>query len=261
MEILEDRWLASIFGHGVFRIETGGREGIEESEPAGLDEEIQAHARRQTAALYYARVDTRRVATVRRLGLAGLYVVEGSVLLGRSGGSSSNFAGAGTYPVAEISPGQHREVLEIAASCFQYSRFHLDPWVPNEIANQIKRGWVQSYLRQERGERLWVATVDGRPAGFLAVLTSESDGERLATIDLMGVGRAFQRLGVGKALVRFFIGEYQNRCDRLQVGTQAANLPSLGLYESLGFSIVKTQYAMHMHVRDGVNPARPHEDR
>jgi RimJ/RimL family protein N-acetyltransferase len=32
------------------------------------------------------------------------------------------------------------------------------------------------------------------------------------------------------------------------VGTQIANLPSIRLYEKLGFSLVKSAYVMHRHV-------------
>ncbi len=163
--------------------------------------------------------------------------------------------------MGEILPEQNRQVLDIAASCFRYSRFHLDPHVPDEVANRIKHDWVLNYIRKKRGERLLVASIDGRPVGFLAVLTSEFDGKRVETIDLMGVSEAFQKQGVGKALVGYFIQQYEDRCDFLQVGTQAANIPSMRLYQSLGFSIVGTRYAMHLHVRDGVNAFKPNANR
>jgi hypothetical protein len=48
--------------------------------------------------------------------------------------------------------------------------------------------------------------------------------------------------------VSFFVDEYAPQCDVLQVGTQAANVPSMRLYEKASFSVVKTSYVMHMHV-------------
>jgi ribosomal protein S18 acetylase RimI-like enzyme len=145
-----------------------------------------------------------------------------------------------------------RETLEIARSCFRYSRFHLDLVSPS-IANQIKHDWIQNYIRHQRGERLFVALLGGRPAGFLAVIATEMDNRRVCTIDLIGVSRNFQRRGIGQALTAFFIRHYRERAECLQVGTQAANIPSMRLYQKLGFYISQTQYVMHGHFnRDGL---------
>jgi len=56
--------------------------------------------------------------------------------------------------------------LDIAESAFVYSRFHLDPLVPKELANRVKREWIANYVRRQRGERLLVAEVDGNPWVF-----------------------------------------------------------------------------------------------
>jgi GNAT superfamily N-acetyltransferase len=254
MYIGEDRWLSEIFGHDVFKIE------VEPQPPSAADKsprtyhDVLRHASERPASTYYTKVNTDEIETVRRLGATGLYVVDVNVTFALSPDSAAarNVAKDATrYEVQEISPEQHEEVLEIAGSCFRYSRFHLDPLVSPSIANRIKRDWIQNYIRKLRGERLWVASVDGRPAGFLAVIGSEAGGTRARTIDLIGVSSAFQRRGVGRALGAFFIGHYRDQCDLLQVGTQAANIPSMRLYEDLGFSIAKTTYVMHMHTKDG----------
>ena len=42
----------------------------------------------------------------------------------------------------------------------------------SELANAIKREWCRNYARKRRGDHLFVARVDGQPAGFLAALTT-----------------------------------------------------------------------------------------
>jgi ribosomal protein S18 acetylase RimI-like enzyme len=96
-----------------------------------------------------------------------------------------------------------------------------------------------------------VALHDGWPAGFLAVLASDSGGRRTRTIDLIGVDSGFQGRGFGASLVAFFIDRYAEVSDYLQVGTQVANVPSMKLYQKFGFAIVKAQYVLHKHVHDG----------
>ena len=139
-------------------------------------------------------------------------------------------------------------MLEIAASCFRYSRFHTDPRVPLLVAHRVKREWIRSYVEGRRGDPLLVATLDGTVAGFLAPITGESDGVRTCTIDLVGVAGWAQRRGVGRALVQTFLDRYVDAVSRLQVGTQIVNVPSLRLYHTLGFVLSHSQYVLHRHV-------------
>jgi len=113
-----------------------------------------------------------------------------------------------------------------------------------------RRDWILNYIRGQRGDRLFVALAEGRPVGFLAALVSDGGDQRVSTIDLVGVGKPFQGRGLGAALVAAFVEHYRSSCELLQVGTQAANIPSMRLYEKLGFEMARTQYVMHLHVQD-----------
>jgi ribosomal protein S18 acetylase RimI-like enzyme len=215
-----------------------------------LDEQLAAEVRSRSRAFYFAKVDCERVDVVRQLSLAGFFVVDVNVTfaLSRSEGTGAPPAGV---VVADALPAQGPAILDIAGSCFRYTRFHLDPLVPDPLAHRIKRDWIANYVGKKRGDRLFAAVVDGRPVGFLASLLTGSPGASTATIDLVGVDVAYQGRGVGKSLVEHFIQHYQGSCRVLQVGTQVANVPSTRLYEKLGFSLAKSQYVMHMHVRNG----------
>jgi ribosomal protein S18 acetylase RimI-like enzyme len=148
--------------------------------------------------------------------------------------------------VEECRRDQADAVLEIAGTCFRYSRFHADPEIPDAVAHRIKREWISSYVRGERGERLLVATVDGRAAGFLAMMSSLEGDPRAGVVDLIGVGSDDQQRGVGTALIAAAVGRTQ-RGERLHVVTQASNLPSLSLYERCGFRVVRAGYVLHLH--------------
>ena len=84
--------------------------------------------------------------------------------------------------------------------------------------------------------------------GFLAALKSH-DGAQ-AIIDLVGVHPDAQRQGVGRTMIVRFAEHYRD-VNELIVGTQVANVPSVQLYESLGFRLKSSQYVLHMHVREG----------
>jgi ribosomal protein S18 acetylase RimI-like enzyme len=110
----------------------------------------------------------------------------------------------------------------------------------------VKREWVASYFEGRRGDRLFVARVAGRIAGFLAAVMTQHDGRPAAAIDLVGVAADHQRAGVGRALVRRFAAHYAG-CEHVIVGTQAANVPSIRMYEGLGFRAVRSAYVLHRH--------------
>jgi len=82
-----------------------------------------------------------------------------------------------------------------------------------------------------RAEMLWVAEDDGTPAGLLGL----EDGGDLAIARLV-VAPQSRRRGIGRALARHALALAGDRAVR--VGTAAANLPALALYESLGFERV-----------------------
>ncbi|MGH7380756.1 MAG: GNAT family N-acetyltransferase [Candidatus Methylomirabilales bacterium] len=248
MKIQEDSWLSEIFGYPVFRVEPG-----DERAAVPLGDVVRNHESRHSSAMYYAKIDADRIETVRELSGAGFYVVDVNVTFGMpatDGAGRGKAADFVRHTIREIAPEDHEAVLRIAATCFRYSRFHLDPLIPASVANRIKHDWILNYIKKQRGEQLWVALHDARPAGFLAVFASDAGGRRTRTIDLIGVDSAVQGRGFGASLVAFFIDRYAGVSDYLQVGTQVANIPSMKLYQKFGFAIVRTQYVMHKHVHD-----------
>jgi dTDP-4-amino-4,6-dideoxy-D-galactose acyltransferase len=256
-----DTWLSEILGYDAFKVslEEGQKGGVEkrrnrETEkrrncapiPRFPDSPIPQSRR----ALYYVKVPTQQIDTVRGLGAQGFYVVDVNVTLSRIL-HPTPYTLHSLYKgviVQDIEPAHYNAVLDIAGSCFRYSRFHLDPAIPDRLAHAVKRAWVQSYIEGNRGERLLVALLDGQPAGFLAVLQTTVQGEPCRVIDLIGVHHRCQGQGVGKALVTFLIEDSGGRYPAIRVGTQAANIPSLRLYESLGFHMQETTYVLHAHV-------------
>src|SRR5262249_9032410 len=151
---------------------------------------VASHSRQQARATYYAKLNVTSVDAGRHLIQAGFYVVDVQVTLAFEASRVSwtrNPAGCGSFLIRKITPDLAPAVCEIARTSFRFSRFHLDPLVTPGTANRIKHDWIQSYVNGQRGEHLFVALKDGRPAGFLAVLATRSEGHEERVIDLIGV--------------------------------------------------------------------------
>lgn len=247
MKIDSDPWLKAIFGYPVFRLAVSAEDTAE-----GLSDQIGAflsRGQRKDRSFYYTRIPTTRVDCLTTLTSVGFNVVDVAVTFAMPVGAVRHSGELGVpVLIRDARPGDHSILLKIASSCFGYSRFHLDPAIPNDTANAVKRAWVQSYCQSQRGERLLVAERDGQPVGFLAILARGSGNRAKWIIDLLGVDSAHQGCGIGQALVEAFIAAGNVRAQSLQVGTQVANLPSLRLYEKCGFRIIESAYVLHAHV-------------
>lgn len=212
--IREDGWLSERIGHPVFTVDDAS------AVPDGAG-----------PCMYQARIPVEQVAAVQAFTARGFSVVDTTLTLERAPSRVEAAA-----DVVRATPEQRDAVVEIARTSFRWSRFHLDPAVPDEVANTIKADWVGSYFDGTRGDELLVALQDGAPAGFLAVLAA-ADGARV--IDLVAVAERARGRGLARALT--------SASGATRVGTQAANVAATRLYESLGFSLARAEYALHLH--------------
>lgn len=236
MKVVADNWLGEIMGRPAFRVDLGDDDAV-------LAETLAQHRAERAGAFYYSKVPCARVAEVAELCAAGFAPVDVNLTFERGLESLPPRAVSPELVVRACTAADAAGALEVAGSAYRYSRFHLDPRVPDEIAHRIKREWANNYVKGARGDRLFVAVAGDRVAGFLAALKSDA----AATIDLVGVATTYQRRGIGAALVSAFVEHYRTAVPRLLVGTQAANLPSVRMYEQLGFTLAGSSYVLHMH--------------
>lgn len=141
------------------------------------------------------------------------------------------------------SAGDADAVASIAGRSFVSDRFHRDPAISTTAANAIKSAWAHNFFSGRRGDYMVTARRDGAVAGFLQLLKG-SDGSLV--IDLVAVGSKHRGTGLARAMIGFAA----RACDGegvMAVGTQVGNIPSIRLYESLGFRMTSAQYVFHRH--------------
>ena len=206
------------------------------------------------AAFFSTKIPTHDAVALSNATQAGFSVIDVNVTLdwdpdaGAILSGEANGFGAMTVTVAR--PSDAAAVEAVAARCFTFSRFHLDPAIGRERANEIKRQWAGNSCRG-RASVVYVAREQGGIFGFLAVLENTLAGKKAAVIDLIGVEPAYQGRGGGLAMSRMFVEEWRDRADRLRVGTQISNIPALRLYEKIGFRVAETSYVLHAHIGNG----------
>ncbi|MBI4356618.1 MAG: GNAT family N-acetyltransferase [Gammaproteobacteria bacterium] len=224
-----DNWLTQQLGCEAWRIE----EAVGGESLSLLESSLPIFA--------YAKVEASLLATVWRLNDLGFRVVD--LALTFEGGIQSREVNANLRFAV---PADRDAVVRIAAAAFQYSRFHLDPMISTETANAIKSEWANNYFTGQRGEGMVVAERAGQVVGFLQLFW-QSD---ILVIDLIGVDPSYQGQGIGRELISYAScygsGDHR-KPQRMKVGTQAANISSVRLYEALGFRLTGAQYVLHYH--------------
>ncbi len=233
--IVDDLWLSGALSRPVFRVD----------EPTILDD-IEHHIAAQTRGMWFTRVscnDTRRVDDLTRLGFR---VVDVNITLRRMPRVGAVPAPDG-IEMRHVTAETADAVVEIGGSGFERSRFHLDPYIDDADADEVKRRWTRNCVAGARGVATHVAMIDAEPAGFLSVIETTHAQEPERVIDLVAVDATHRGRGVGAALVEVFIDRHGPECASLAVGTQAANVASLRLYERAGFLVSDTRYVMHRH--------------
>jgi len=136
-----------------------------------------------------------------------------------------------------------KRVAEIARTAFHYDRFHADPEIEDEMANEIKASWASNFFKGQRGEWMVVAELEGDVAGFLQLLRG---GDGALLIDLVAVDERYRGRGLANSMISW-ANQHCLRNAPIRVGTQIANVPSIRLYEGMGFKVDSATYVLHQH--------------
>lgn len=191
----------------------------------------------------YAKVPATQPGVLRQMQTLGFYVVDAAVTL--AGVPRCSDRDWVDEDVRVAAPEDRGAVADLGGSCFRSSRFHLDPQIDRQVADRIKRAWVDNFFVGDRGDSLIVATMDDRVVGFLQLFYRDND----LIIDLIGVAEEGRRRGLARRMSEH-AWRHCGAFDRVVVGTQANNGPALALYQSMGCRVVDITYVLHAHVAE-----------
>jgi ribosomal protein S18 acetylase RimI-like enzyme len=233
IETAPDTWLQGFLGKPAFRVT--GTVRADDGSAAKL------HEVAAQCAFAYARVPTSDSLAMDAFQTAGFRVVDVSITLETA--SVPTVEPRDLTRVRFASPEDASAVERVGREGFAWSRFHLDPRIDKAAADEIKAQWVANFFRGVRGDYMVVGGQAGEAAAFLQLLAG-ADG--VLTIDLIAVAPSQRRKGLAAAMIRF-AAHHCPGVTRLRVGTQAANIDSLRLYQRLGFVVASTAYVLHCH--------------
>jgi ribosomal protein S18 acetylase RimI-like enzyme len=193
----------------------------------------------------YAKVEVTDWTACRFLSQQGFALVDTSTTFDKAIQSGQQVTGNSSLRFADLD--DQNSTVRVARTSFRFSRFHQDPLFPPALADEIKAAWAGNYFRGQRGQAMVLAFINGQLAGFLQLLyKANPDGGQDMVIDLIAVDENYRRRSVARDLIVYAESECPPD-QNVYVSTQLANIPSMRLYEGLGFRMHSAQHVYHFH--------------
>ena len=157
----------------------------------------------------------------------------------------SNFSIGENFQIIQAKPEctPKNGLLKIAENSFKYDRFHQDRNISKNVANNIKKQWLQNFFNGVRGDHLFIAVDKEKIGGFLLIIIKKN----VAIIDLIAVNSKSRGQKLSHKLIFHALKRLPNNVTSIVVGTQLKNISSLRLYRSLGFEVVANTVNLHLH--------------
>ena len=183
-----------------------------------------------------ARVDGGNFTTIHALEDANFELIDGiqTFLLRFNGIHTSRPPGTRLFESKDLP-----EVLEIGRTAFIFDRFHADPALSPEVANNVNESWTRNCCLGIAADAVVVAEVEGRIASYVAC---GADRQALnGTIVLVATGEWARGRGAAHRASLAALHWFASRgMKSVEVGTQLRNIPAARLYENLGFRMTRT---------------------
>ncbi len=235
--IIKDNWLSKIIGKDAYKLV--------------LDENLITQSEnffpkwlkkfKGLKIFIYSKIPTDQLSYAHFLEKSGFNLIETNVKLMKLPESKKDLKLLNNCKLRFTEPKDKKQVINLAKNNFKFSRFHMDPLFNNSIANRIKSKWVENYYNGERGDKLIVTSIDEKIVGFLLLI---KDNQKLI-IDLIAVDSKYQGQKIASDMIIY--AESLVKCTEFIVGTQMTNIPSIRLYENLGFKMYSSEYVFHFH--------------
>jgi len=233
--LIADDWLSGMLERSSFRLQS------DETNPHDLSHPLEPTDIRklQAPAFVYAKADCKDTNLITNLSALDFQLIETSLLFDATSLTHIECQGP---ELRFATPSDENRCCEIAEQSFLYSRFHSDQQIPRNLANGIKREWTRNYFAGKRGTHMVVTEDQKQVAGFLLLIMKGGE----LTIDLIGVSENSRRKGIAQRMIGFAAQNIAGWRTYI-VGTQASNIASVRLYESLGFRLRAASYTFHWH--------------
>lgn len=140
------------------------------------------------------------------------------------------------------------DLLDVAVQSGEYSRFKVDPHIPNEKFIELYEVWITNSVKRIIAEEVYYFSINDHIGGVITLSIKNNK----ADIGILSVNRTFRGQGIATKLViaAEYWAEKVKGKKSIQVVTQAANDIACRFYETCGFRVHKREYVFHWWRKD-----------
>jgi ribosomal protein S18 acetylase RimI-like enzyme len=136
-------------------------------------------------------------------------------------------------------------IAKISKNAYTTTRFHYDPHISDEKANQQKEVWITNCYHQKLAEEILVYR-DPQTSTALGYIAVKRNPDDVGIIILIAVDSKAQKRGIATKLMDASSSWFKSKgCKEVIVGTQLSNFGALRLYQNTGFRLFSTTVSKH----------------
>ncbi len=238
--VSHDNWLTSIIKKEAFLFHLTDA-FIAQFENKGSAEYLWISSLKNKPTFVASKVEPERIDHIAFIEKIGFNLIDTNVVLQKKNETIVTTV-AENYTICFAMDADAKQTTETARKSFIYTRFHLDGKFSKEAANTVKAEWVRNYFIGQRGTHMVLAKINNEIAGFLQLIKKNDQ----LIIDLIAVDPDHRRKGIAQQMIHF-AQQNISGCKTITVGTQLANIPSIKLYQRIGFMLDSAKYVFHYH--------------
>jgi len=216
-----------------------------------LLEKVVAEARQRGVRHLSVRIDASDLASIHVLEVNGFITVDGILTFAMGLVGHRNTKRDYDFTIRLGTAEDAEQAAELARTAYLYDRFHSDPFISGERADQLHATWLRNACAGKMGDAVVVAEDHSGLLGFVTCAlqpdTASTLGSMVGTIVLVASAKRARARGVGFATTMAALDWFQQQsCEMVEVGTQLRNIPASRLYQRCGFRLVGSSVSLRL---------------
>src|SRR5882672_7187420 len=196
-----------------------------------------------------ARVDTSDLSSLHVLEEAGFITVDSILTAALDLAKHQPKALAHDFRVRLTTPADAERVADLARTAFIYDRFHADPFISPERADELHATWLRNSCTGKAADAVVLAEDQTGLLGFMTCAlqrdTRKQLGRMVGTVVMAATAEAARGRGVAYATLMAALDWFREQgCEIVDTGTQVRNLPCQALLQKCGFRAVGSSISL-----------------
>lgn len=195
------------------------------------------------------RIDASDLSALHVLEEAGFITVDGILTIALDLERHRSIKPPDYFKIRLATPNDAESVADLARTAFIYDRFHADPFIRAEHANELHATWLRNSCMGQAADAVVLAEDDTGLLGFITCVLNPDTGKQLGrmvgTVVMVASAERARGRGVAYHTLMAAVDWFREQgCEIVDSGTQVRNIPCLGLFQKCGFRIVGSSVSL-----------------